>query len=33
MTLLNRYVNTEDNLHTLTRMVRLSYEHGDIPNT
>ena len=33
MTLLNRYVNTEDNLHTLTRMVRLSYEHGDNPNT
>ena len=32
MTLLNRYVNTEDNLHTLTRMVRLSYEHGDSPN-
>ncbi|GGF79527.1 tetratricopeptide repeat protein [Alteromonas lipolytica] len=28
-TLLNRYVNTEDNLHTLSRMVRLSYEHGD----
>lgn len=26
--LLNRYVNTEDNLHTLTRMVRLSYEAG-----
>lgn len=24
--LLNRYVNTEDNLHTLTRMVRLSNE-------
>ncbi len=26
--MLNRYVNTEDNLHTLTRMVRLSYEAG-----
>lgn len=28
MSLLNRYVNTEDNLNTLTRMVRLSHETG-----
>lgn len=26
--MLNRYVNTEDNLHTLTRMVSKSYEAG-----
>ncbi len=27
LTMLNRYVNTEEHLHTLTRMVRLAHEH------